>query len=266
MSNVPPAAPGRVANVYADPRRARAYAGLAFPGTYYLAFRDLPVILGPPAPGARALDFGCGAGRSTRFLARLGFRATGVDIAPAMLALARAADPAGDYRQVPDGDLGGLEPAAWDVALAAFTFDNIPGWERKVALFRGLARALRPGGRIVNLVSAPELYRHEWASFSTRAFPGNAVATTGDPVYTVMLDVEDARPVEDVFWTDADYREVYRRAGLAVREVLRPLGRADDPCAWVNEAVIPPWTIYVLAPDPPAERSLPPDAARGPRA
>jgi hypothetical protein len=30
------------ANTYADPSRAAAYAGLAFPGTYHLAFRDLP--------------------------------------------------------------------------------------------------------------------------------------------------------------------------------------------------------------------------------
>ena len=30
------------ANVYADAKRAQAYARLEFPGTYYLAFRDLP--------------------------------------------------------------------------------------------------------------------------------------------------------------------------------------------------------------------------------
>ena len=32
-------------NVYDDADRARAYADLEFPGTYYLAFRDLPVLL-----------------------------------------------------------------------------------------------------------------------------------------------------------------------------------------------------------------------------
>ena len=31
-------------NVYEDEERARAYATLEFPGTYYLAFRDLPAI------------------------------------------------------------------------------------------------------------------------------------------------------------------------------------------------------------------------------
>ena len=33
------------ANVYEDTRRAAAYANLEFPGTYYLAYRDLPDII-----------------------------------------------------------------------------------------------------------------------------------------------------------------------------------------------------------------------------
>jgi hypothetical protein len=32
-------------NVYEDQRRAESYAQLEFPGTYYLAFRDLPEII-----------------------------------------------------------------------------------------------------------------------------------------------------------------------------------------------------------------------------
>jgi predicted TPR repeat methyltransferase len=73
-------------NVYADGVRARTYAQLEFPGIYYLAYRGLPEILAAHARGRGALDFGCGAGRSTRFLRRLGFAATGVDISGAMIA------------------------------------------------------------------------------------------------------------------------------------------------------------------------------------
>ncbi len=248
------AVPGRCppvdfSNSYADHRRADAYAALDFPGTYYLAFRDLPAIIGDAPPGAAALDFGCGAGRSTRFLRRLGFHVVGVDIAEQMLARAREADPHGDYRLVPDGDPDGLPERAFDLVLCAFTFDNIPGWERKEALFRALGRTLRPGGKLVNLVSSPLLYVNEWASFSTRDFAGNAVARTGDIVRTVILDVDDRRPVDDIFWTEDDYREVYRRSGLTVRELHRPLGRDSDPCTWITETRVPPWALYVLAPE-----------------
>ena len=38
-------------NVYDDESRARAYAELEFPGTYYLAYRDLPAILAEHVQG-----------------------------------------------------------------------------------------------------------------------------------------------------------------------------------------------------------------------
>ena len=45
-------------NVYADSERADAYAELEFPGTYYLAYRDLPAIIAGQVTGRQALDFG----------------------------------------------------------------------------------------------------------------------------------------------------------------------------------------------------------------
>ena len=233
-------------NVYDDETRARAYAGLEFPGTYYLAFRDLPAIIAAHARGGKALDFGCGAGRSTRFLRGLGFDVVGVDSARHMLERARETDPRGDYRLAPDGDLGGLEPRGYDLMLSAFTFDNIPTLDRKVAILRSLGRLLNDGGRIVCLDSTPEIYLHEWASFSTRDFPENRSARSGDTVRIVMLDVQDRRPVEDVLCTDANYRAAFQQAGLALLRTYRPLGRSDEPISWVSEARVAPWVVYVL--------------------
>lgn len=233
-------------NVYADDARADAYANLEFPGTYYLAFRDLPAIIGEHVRGARALDFGCGTGRSTRFLRALGFEVVGVDIAEPMLERARAIDPQGDYRLVPDGDLGVLAGDPFDLVLSTFTFDNVPTQERKVALFSSLRLLLSDHGRIVNVVSTPEIYVNEWASFSTKDFPDNRTAKSGDRVRIVMLDVEDRRPVEDVVWSDEAYRDVYGAAGLVVIETHRPLGKDAEPHAWVAETSVAPWAIYVL--------------------
>src|SRR5262245_6543235 len=196
-------------NIYNDEMRAHAYAKLEFPSTYYLAYRDLPAIIDEHVRGNRALDFGCGTGRSTRFLRELGFQVVGVDIAEQMLAQARERDPAGDYRLVLDGDFTSLPRGAFDLVACIFPFDNIPTMEKKVALFRSLSQLLDSGGRIVSLVSAPEIYVNEWASFSTQGFPENRTAKSGDKVRIVMLDVEDQRPVEDIFWTDESYLEVY---------------------------------------------------------
>ncbi len=233
-------------NPYDDPTRAEAYAGLEFPGTYYLAYRDLPALIARYAAGTRALDFGCGAGRSTRFLRDLGFSVVGVDISPAMVAAAQARDPGGDYRVVMPGNLETLPPAGYDLILSVFPFDNIPSGDRKVSTLRALRSRLAAGGTIVNVSAAPAVYLNEWVSFSTKDFPDNRVAVDGDQVWAVMLDGPDRRPVSDVLWTEDGHHEVYLAAGLSVIETRRPLGRPDEPFPWVTERTISPWRIDVL--------------------
>jgi ubiquinone/menaquinone biosynthesis C-methylase UbiE len=247
---IPTAMTANFSNVYDDGARADAYATLEFPATYHLAYRDLPAILARHVRGRKAVDFGCGAGRSTRFLRDLGFDVVGLDISKAMLARARERDPQGDYRFVPDGNLDALDlgAASKDLVLAAFTFDNVPTLERKVAHFRSLRRLLKPNGRIVTVVSSPDIYVNEWASFSTKDFPENREARCGDVVHIVMLDVEDRRPVEDILWTDEGYRDVHERAGLVEIETQRPLGLASEPYPWVSETTIAPWVVHVLGP------------------
>ena len=160
-------------NVYDDAERARAYAALEFPGTYYLAYRDLPAIIAQHVIGREALDFGCGAGRSTRFLKKLGFNAVGIDISRSMIEMAANADPDGDYRLVQDGDFSGFEPASFDLIFSAFAFDNIPDVTKRSELLRSLRGLLRNHGRIILLGSTPDIYLHEWASFTTKDFPEN---------------------------------------------------------------------------------------------
>jgi SAM-dependent methyltransferase len=233
-------------NVYNDARRADAYAKLEFPGTYYLAYRDLPRVITEYVKGRRALDFGCGTGRSTRFLKSLGFDAVGVDVAEDMLGQARTRDPGGDYRLVEDGRLRRLQAETYDLVLSVFTFDNIPTTEKKVTLFRDLGSVLHGDGAIVSVVSSPEIYKHEWASFTTKAYPENRKAKTGDKVRIVITDVEDPRPVEDILWEDAAYQEVYRQAGLECVNKYVPLALESEPYEWINETKIAPWVIYVL--------------------
>jgi SAM-dependent methyltransferase len=233
-------------NCYEDATRAEAYARLGFANTYYLAFRDLPGIIREHVAGTRAIDFGCGTGRSTRFVRQLGFDVTGVDIASNMVAKARELDPGGDYRLAKDDDFSDLQPGTYDLVISLFTFDNIPGWDTKVRLFHDLGALLNASGTMISVVSSPEIYVHEWASFSTKDFPENQFARSGDTVKVITTDFADARPAEDVLWTDDAYREVYARAGLQLIETYKPLGTGDEPYNWVNETKIAPWVIYVL--------------------
>jgi len=131
--------------------------------------------------------------------------------------------------------------------LSAFTFDNIPTRDLKVKNFQGLGRLLAPGAAIVNLVSSPDIYTHEWASFTTKDFPDNKNAKSGDKV-KIRHD-RRGRPETrggTFVWSDEAYREVYRAAGLEEVAKHAPLGRVDEPYAWVSETRVAPWVIYVL--------------------
>lgn len=233
-------------NVYQDARRAEAYAKLAFPGTYYLAYRDLPQIIGEHVTGTKAIDFGCGAGRSTRFLKTLGFDVIGVDSSANMIKKALEADPQGCYRLIGEDGFDQFPDSSCDLILSVFTFDNIPTLEEKVRIFQDLKGLLKKDGCIINVVSAPEIYVNEWASFSTKDFPENRHAGSGDKVRIIITEVEDPRPVEDILVSDEDYGEIHKKAGLRTIQSHRPLATGNEPFHWKSETKIAPWVIYVL--------------------
>jgi len=98
----------------------------------------------------------------------------------------------------------------------------------------------------VNIVSTPEIYTHEWVTFSTRDYAGNRSARCGDVVRIVTTDYSDARPVDDILWPHEDYLRVYRTAGLAVVRVERPLAAGNEGIVWKSEMSVAPWAIYLL--------------------
>jgi SAM-dependent methyltransferase len=233
-------------NVYADAQRAAAYATLEFRGTYYLAFRDLPAIIAKNVKGKGALDFGCGAGRSTRFLKQLGFEVTGIDISASMLEMARRADPDGSYRLIDDGDFSALARGSFALVLSTFAFDNIADAARRVRLLRGLRELLSREGRLILVGSAAEIYTHEWLSFTTQPFQENRLARSGEAVRIVVTDVADPRPIVDFIWFHEDYVRAFAAAGLELLARHQPLGRESEPYAWRTERSVSPWVIYVL--------------------
>jgi 2-polyprenyl-3-methyl-5-hydroxy-6-metoxy-1,4-benzoquinol methylase len=233
-------------NSYSNTTRADSYAKLEFPNTYYLAYRDLPEIINKHVSGKKAIDFGCGSGRSTRFLQNQGFEVTGIDISEEMLQKAREFDPAGNYQKVTDGNYEFLGNERYDLVLSVFTFDNIPGAANRIKIITELRKLLKKNGIMILLDSTEDLYKNEWASFSTKKIKENTRARSGEIVKVIMKDVEDQRPVEDIFWTDTDYREAFFKAKLNLEKIYKPLANHDEPYDWLSETTIAPWIIYVL--------------------
>ena len=96
------------------------------------------------SPGGRVLDLACGTGDLCRELQSNGHTAIGIDLSLGMLSTARTAAPLveGDAISLP------TRPAAFDGATSGFALRNFADLS---AVFRELARVVRPGGRIALL-------------------------------------------------------------------------------------------------------------------
>ncbi len=233
-------------NTYNEKVRAEAYAKLEFPGTYYLAYRDIPEIVKKHSSGKNALDFGCGAGRSSRFISNLGFNVTGLDISHEMIQIAKNIPSSCKFMRMENGDFSLLKNRKFDLITSIFTFDNIPGKYNRMNILKGLRKHLSDTGIFISLVSSSELYSNEWLSFTTKDFPENKHASSGDVVKIINLETEDLRPVDDIYTPHVSHVELFEESGFSVVETYKPIGKKDEPFEWKNEAALAPWTIFVL--------------------
>ena len=119
---------------------------IAFPKMIELIRKNFPIM-----KGRRALDFGCGTGRFSKELYKLGFWVTGIDISSEMINAARQYLP-GDVRLLA-GSLDQIqEEPTFDLVAASMVFQFIR--EIDVSL-RALDRLIKPAGILVLSVFNP---------------------------------------------------------------------------------------------------------------
>ncbi len=104
------------------------------------------------APNVRVLDLGCGTGADLAIALRLGCHATGMDISPGMLAVARAnLGEAGSQVHLECGDAlevgDRFAPSSFDVVLSGFAGLNTVSSPRRLAA--ACSRVLAPGGHLL---------------------------------------------------------------------------------------------------------------------
>lgn len=225
-------------------KQAGAFADLEMQGTQYLAFRDIHALIEEYAgPVASVLDYGCGAGRSTRFLKRLGFNTVGVDVSHDMLEQARTKDGAGDYRHIPSGRLP-FEDSCFDLVFASYVFLEVSRLEEIENILKEIKRVLRKDGLNIVVTASTEATDGNWVSLSY-AFPENErPLQSGDTIKLLIQGVDVV--FYDYFWTEDDYVGAAERAGLRLVKLHKPLGSHDDSIQWRDETKMSPIAIYVL--------------------
>lgn len=147
------------------------------------------------APGARALDVGCGTGYDVHRLRERGFKVSAVEPAADMRARAREANPG---VEILDGDIEGLPfpDGRFDFASA---IEVIRYLEDPLAGVRELCRVLRPGG--VAFVSAAPRFSLSGYSLLNRL--------------TARVKVPTFVKVKQSFLSSGQAEELFTRAGFS---------------------------------------------------
>jgi 2-polyprenyl-6-hydroxyphenyl methylase/3-demethylubiquinone-9 3-methyltransferase len=98
------------------------------------------------ARGEPVLDYGCGRGEFTKFLASLGFRATGIDISDQAVDLNRLDFPDLEFAHVEENTPAPYEDGSFAAIWSSEVIEHVYDVH---GVFADFARLLRPGGRLV---------------------------------------------------------------------------------------------------------------------
>ncbi|WP_163831430.1 class I SAM-dependent methyltransferase [Spartinivicinus ruber] len=209
-------------------------------GTGILAFRDIPNILNQHVVGKKTLDFGCGAGRSSRILNALGYDVCGVDIASTMINSARLLTSEIQFKVV-DRPLNRLLTETYDLIFLSFVLMEMTKAADIVVTLQQLKKQLNPNGRVVVITASNEMYLHEWLSMK----PMTKNINSGLPAEILLKDYNTT--VTDIVWSESDCFEFFAGSGFSLIEKYYPLGQDRDDRPWLIETEIAPFVIWVLA-------------------
>jgi ubiquinone/menaquinone biosynthesis C-methylase UbiE len=106
---------------------------------------DVRRLLRPASAGQTLLDVGCGTGHWSAFFAEMGYTVTGVDVAPAMIEVARSAVPQCTF-QVADAHQLPFDDGVFDVVASMATLEFLPD---QAAAIREMARCARKHGQLL---------------------------------------------------------------------------------------------------------------------
>lgn len=215
-------------------KTAKSYKELGIIGTTYEpTFNRAAEILGK-LDGKLVLDFGSGAGRSAKFLLRLGAkRVIGLDHNKSMVALARRENiDNAEFHLIqttfplPDSSL--------DVAFSSWALmemDKIKDMEKAMS---EISRVIKPKGRFILVVATPEsAFGHDYVSFK---YIDNPETLKSGDITRLIIKANKPFIVDDHYWTVEDYKKNLAKANFTVKNISYP---KPGKGKWLDEIKVP---------------------------
>ncbi len=221
---------------------APIYAKHSLGGTGYLAFKYVPGIIERYANGKKTLDYGCGSGRSTRFLRDLGLAVEGVDISDDMIAEAIERNQITQYTHIQSASLP-YANQTFDIVFSCLVLFEIPTKKEILDVFLEISRVLKNDGVFIAVTGSTEMYSHQWLSLDAN-YPENYKLKSGSLAKILLKEVD--LTLLDYYWTDDDYKEIINESGLNLVEQFYPLGDSKDGIGWLTETKVSPYVTYIL--------------------
>ncbi len=219
--------------------------------TGYLSTRDVSTLLKKHINnqfylGMKTLDYGCGVGRSTRYLKQyVGLtQVVGADINAKMLNIAKANDKEGIYELIKSGQTS-FKDAAFDFVYSSFVIVEISTKTEIACVFQEIYRLLKPFGFFMLVTASEDFFntRNNWITYNHK-YPENENLKSGSQTKFDMIGAN--LTLRDYYWTDNDIVELAMQASFSVAEIHKPLGEKKDNIAWLSESEVPPFSIYML--------------------
>lgn len=213
---------------------AKSYKGLGVAGTTYEpTLQEAARILGN-LNGKVVLDFGSGAGRSTKFLLNLGAeKVIGVDHNESMVDEAKKENiNKAEFHLIKD--TFPLADASIDIAFSSWVFmemDNINDIQKAML---EIARVVKTKGRFVLVVATPEsAFGHDYVSFK---YTDNPKTLKSGDITRLIIKADKPLVVDDHYWTLNDYKTTLTNADFAVKDIFYPKPKTGE---WLDETEVP---------------------------
>lgn len=218
MKNTPPSSYDPIAEMY-HKLWADWYLPAALPALEHLFFSKVP-------PRSKVLDVCCGSGHVTRELIWRGHVVTAVDASAELIAIARRDWPGVDWRVQ---DARHIEVGQANYAAALSTFDSLNHLEKVddlESVFRGVHRALKPGGLFVFDMNLEEAFLSDHRRWTAEVTPEYVSLVRG--FYDEMTKI--AR-TELIWFVPTDSADTWRQHRSTVEQRSFPEGEITSRLA-----------------------------------